>query len=576
MLSAFRRIAVRSHRYGRLIVVTGTTVGFVAVYSGSSQRNLRCEYSFTKEKRNPWLVGKSEVEAELRSIRVRKRGVLAEFVRSLLWNTRLLIRFLGLSIRIVPLLLTYPPSCLHDSLHELWWRWLIHTIRKGGPSLLKLCQWASTRRDIFSKQFCDKLAVFHTKTKREVSSRGCELALSDLFGERWREFVISIEPKSIGSGCIAQVYKARVSMDAFIRTTGIRVEGLEDRDEIDVAIKVADKGVLNCIDMDLAIFKRVARTLQLIVPSLAYASPVQCLEQFEVVLKRQTNLSNEAKALKRFAEAFDRDKGPIFFPIVLHASENVLVETFEEGIYVNRLVTGDHDIAAHQVDTVRRRVAVMGARALLKMIFVDNFVHGDLHPGNILIRFNDSGEQNGSSLHRSPAGDDVFSRGWSRLRDLLGYHTSPKLRFTDNTGFADDPTLIVLDTGLVIEETPENLKNLRAVFAAILTNNGYEAGRLMLTQSPNEQCENPEEFCREVGDIVAKARSGTSLRQLHVSQLLSDLFSIVSRHRVSLEPSFTSVVLSVMVLEGFGRSLSPDLDLFLCAKPYVFSVLRQR
>ncbi|TKR78221.1 hypothetical protein L596_019063 [Steinernema carpocapsae] len=371
------------------------------------------------------------------------------------------------------------------------------------------------------------------------------------------------------------VFKARFDMDAFREASGCRVSALEDRKEVDVAIKVADKGVIDIIDLDLAIIKSVARVLQTVVPSLGFVNLVKCLEQFEVVLKRQTNLANEARALERFAEKFDRTTGRIFFPIVVHSSEHVLVETFEEGIYVNRLVTGDHDIATHQVDSVRRRVAVMGARALLKMIFVDNFVHGDLHPGNILIRFNEANDDDTSSLHKSPTGDDIFSRTWNSIRNYVGYRTAAKIRFTDNVDYADDPTLIVLDTGLVIEETPENLRNLRAVFAAILANNGYEVGRLMLTQSPNQQCQDPEEFCNEVAGIVAKARSTSSLRQLHVSQLLSDLFSVVSRHRVSLEPSFTSVVLSVMILEGFGRSLHPELDLFLCARPYVFSVLRQ-
>ena len=41
---------------------------------------------------------------------------------------------------------------------------------------------------------------------------------------------------------------------------------------------------------------------------------------------------------------------------------------------------------AHQTSAVRRRVALIGARTILKMIFADNFVHGDLHPGNILVR----------------------------------------------------------------------------------------------------------------------------------------------------------------------------------------------
>ena len=38
---------------------------------------------------------------------------------------------------------------------------------------------------------------------------------------------------------------------------------------------------------------------------------------------------------------------------------------------------------------IRKQIADIGIAAFLKMLFVDNFVHGDLHPGNILVRFED-------------------------------------------------------------------------------------------------------------------------------------------------------------------------------------------
>ncbi|KAL6725792.1 hypothetical protein Aduo_007821 [Ancylostoma duodenale] len=62
-------------------------------------------------------------------------------------------------------------------------------------------------------------------------------------------------------------------------------------------------------------------------------------------------------------------------------------------------------------------------------------------------------------------------------------------------------------------------------------------------------------------------------RCLNISALLSEMFSLVAAHRVYLDSSFTSVVLSVMVLEGFGRSLDPDLDLFQCARPYLLNMV---
>ncbi len=113
-------------------------------------------------------------------------------------------------------------------------------------------------------------------------------------------------------------------------------------------------------------------------------------------------------------------------------------------------------------------------------------------------------------------------------------------------------------------------------------------GDLLLSQSPQHACKNPEEFKKEIGRIVdVVRRENSSLRdvwvdgainshcdyvsffQMNISSLLSQLFSAVSKHQVSLEPSFCCVVMAVMVLEGLGRSLDPNLDLFECAAPYL-------
>ncbi|PIO58667.1 ABC1 family protein, partial [Teladorsagia circumcincta] len=184
------------------------------------------------------------------------------------------------------------------------------------------------------------MSILHTKTKRQRYFRDCDQVLDEVFGEGFaknhkNEVFVRMEPYSIGSGCIAQL-----------------------------------------------------------MPSLSYLEPLSALAQFEMVLRRQVDLSNEARALQKFSENFDHKKTGVKFPTVIGYTKNIIVETFEHGMYINRLVAEDKDpqLAARQSPKVRRRIALLGARALLKMIFVDNFVHGDLHPGNILIRFNEDDE----------------------------------------------------------------------------------------------------------------------------------------------------------------------------------------
>ena len=60
-----------------------------------------------------------------------------------------------------------------------------------------------------------------------------------------------------------------------------------------------------------------------------------------------------------------------------------------------------------------------------------------------------------------------------------------------------------------------------------------------------------------------------SLSRVDVSELLSGVFALLLEHRVKLESNYTSVILAIMVLEGLGRTLDPELDLVIKAAPYL-------
>lgn len=537
-------------------------------------RIVQCQQNATE---SPWLISsKTEYESRSKPLDADQSKIFLLIIflwRSLTWYMKMSLRLCSLTVRFAPLLLTYPLGLWSEGTRGKWWRLAIWTIQSSGPTLIKLGQWASTRRDLFSKEFCDKLAVLHTKTDHRCWQLS-DSALDELFdGRNWSSFIVSVQSQPIGSGCIAQVYKARLNVDLFQSSTGIRLDHVDKQKFVDIAIKIAKPGIRGQIEVDLAIMKTFVWMAQKILPSLLFVNPISCLNQFETVLKRQVDLRNEAMALERFSKNFDVKKTGIRFPKVFYYSKDVIIESYEGGIYANRLVTGDHELLSHQSTSIKRRIALLGARAILKMIFVDNFVHGDLHPGNILIQFNDNSNNNNQDVHRAPPLESLFAKAMDYVKGKLSWAHEPRLRITEDSEYGDEPTLVILDTGIAIEETPQNLRNLRALFSAVVDKRGYDVGKLLLIHSPEHQCSDPEKFCREVEEIVRIARSSGSLRKLNISQLLNELFSVVSRHRVSLETSFTTVVLAVMVLEGFGRSLDPDLDLFQCARPYLLSVI---
>ena len=72
-------------------------------------------------------------------------------------------------------------------------------------------------------------------------------------------------------------------------------------------------------------------------------------------------------------------------PILELCSEQVLVESFEHGTHIGSLI---QDLDTIPIES-RKKLAAKGVNMFLKMVFRHNFVHCDLHPGNILVSDNE-------------------------------------------------------------------------------------------------------------------------------------------------------------------------------------------
>ena len=95
-----------------------------------------------------------------------------------------------------------------------------------------------------------------------------------------------------------------------------------------------------------------------------------------------------------------------------------------------------------------------------------NFVHGDLHPGNVLV-------QDSSIKH---------------------------------------PKLVFLDCGIATSLEPLDLVNLHCVFTAIVTGQGWKIADLFLNQK--QTCATLDEFRRKVGELVDSATKDLSLKKV--------------------------------------------------------------
>ncbi len=150
-----------------------------------------------------------------------------------------------------------------------------------------------------------------------------------------------------------------------------------------------------------------------------------------------------------------------------------------------------------------------------------------------------------------------------------------ELRALDALGY--QPELVFLDAGLTVELTPVNRRNFLELFSAVAEFDGALAGHLMV-----ERCRTPElvideeTFALRMQDLVLGVKSRTfSLSQIKISDVLSKVLSAVREHHVKMEPDFVNTVISILLLEGIGRQLDPNMDLFKSALPILRNLGKQ-
>lgn len=282
---------------------------------------------------------------------------------------RMLWRLLSLAVRYSPLLAGVPFALalgwLLPGIEDALWAYALRAVHASGPAYIKLAQWASSRNDLFPVKFCQTFQRLHDHCFPH-SWALTEQVLRKEMGADWRER-LELQPEVIGSGCIAQVYRGTIAAEP----GGARV---------DVAVKVIHPGVESLVSVDIDIIRTAAQALSL-VPALKWLSLPDVVEDFALQMFWQLDLTQEARNLARLRKNFAADKKIVIpRPFLELSTRDLLIETFQPGVPISAFIDSDACDAR-----AAKELSSLGMNSMAKMIFIDNFVHCDLHPGNILV-----------------------------------------------------------------------------------------------------------------------------------------------------------------------------------------------
>lgn len=365
-----------------------------------------------------------------------------------------------------------------------------------GPTFSKLGQILSARPDLLPPDYIAELARLQDRVT-PLPFDQIEGLLEEAWGCPARERLLRLDPSPLGQATIAQVHR------------GMLPDGTE------VAVKVRRPGILPKVEADLSILGVLSGLLEDNLEKSRRYHPREVVKEFSRILRLELDFTHEGKNIERAARHFALDPEiviPRFFPD--YSTDRVLVLEFLDGIKI------DQTDRYPEMGTTPEIIARVGARSILKQVFVFGFFQGDPHPGNILVL-------PGSRIGILDFGMfGTLSKTWrTLLGDLL-------VALSDN-----DTTRVV---GLLrrMEAIPEDCDTL-----------GLES-----------------ELSRFLEDFVNQP-----LSEIRIDLLASELFSISREHALKLPTELVLLLRALVIMEGIGRQLDPSFNMLEEARPFIVS-----
>jgi ubiquinone biosynthesis protein len=281
----------------------------------------------------------------------------------------------------------------------------------------------------------------------------------------------------------------------------------------EAAVKILRPGIGKVIARDLALLETAAAVIEALWADGRRLKPREVIAEFDKHLRDELDLLREAASASQLRRNF-RDSDLLRVPEVFWdwCATDVMVMERMHGLPISQIDA----LRAQGVDVTK--LSRMGVEIFFMQVFRDGFFHADMHPGNILV--------------------------------------SPEGRY------------IALDFGIMGTLTDIDKNYLAQNFLAFFRRDYRRVAQAHVEAGwvpPGTRVDEFEAAIRSVCEPIFDK----PLREISFGKVLLRLFQTAQRFNLEVQPQLVLLQKTLLNIEGLGRELDPDLDLWKTGKPYL-------
>ena len=303
-----------------------------------------------------------------------------------------------------------------------------------------------------------------------------------------------------------------------------QVHGAKLLDGTSVVVKVIRPGIEKVIRQDIRLLYLMARLLQRFWAEGPRLRPVEVVSDYEKTIFDELDMQREAANASQLRRNFP-DSPLIYVPEVYWSHTGRRVVTMER---VSGIPIGDTP-ALHAAGVDMKVLAEKGVEIFFTQVFRDSFFHADMHPGNI---------------------------------------------FVDASNPAD-PQYIALDFGIVGTLGPTDKSYLARNLLAFFRRDYHQVAALHIQSGWIPADTRVDEFEAAIR-TVCEPIFARPLREISFGHFLLRLFEVARRFHMEVQPQLVLLQKTLLNVEGLGRQLYPDLDLWATAQPFLENWMQQQ